>query len=121
MILKTLISTIASTSCAQSSFLSFPTWYEYLPSNGTNGACSPQLTSLSDIWLILAAVIEILLRIATILTVMYVIYGGIQYVMSQGTPDKVTKSKNTIMNGFVGLIIAISATVVVNYLASSIK
>jgi len=108
-------------------FLGFPTWYKYLngvssPNGvGSPNACLPKITALSDIWLVVAAVIEILLRIAGYAAIIYVIYGGIQYVTSQGEPDKAGRAKQTIMNALIGLIIAISATILVTFIAGRFK
>ena len=44
-----------------------------------------------------------------------IIYGGIIYTTSGGDPGKVKKGKDTIIYGIVGLIIAILAFVIVNF------
>ena len=107
---------------SQSNFLTFPNWYEYLPKSvNANGLCTPQLTSISDIWLIVAAATEIMLRIIFFLAIFYMIYGGITYVTSQGAAEPVSKAKKIISNGLIGLIIAGTASVVVNFIATSIK
>jgi hypothetical protein len=103
-------------------FLGFPTWYHYL--QGTvdgNGNCIPDLSKLNNIWLILAAVIEILLRIAALVAVAMVIYGGIRYTASQGNPDDTNKARGTIISALIGLIIAVMAAAIVNFIAGSIK
>lgn len=108
--------------CTPGNFFLFPSWYEYLPQTvGSNGLCSPSLNSISDVWLIVAAVIEILLRVIILLAIAYVIYGGITYTTSQGSPESITKARRIIQNGVIGLIIAFSSSVVVNFIASSIK
>lgn len=109
-----------SSSCNHGSFLNFPTWFEYLPGSTVNGVCSPQIKSLSDIWLIAAAIIEILLRIAAILAVAYLMYGGFNYITSQGEPDKTSKAKSTIINALGGLVVAVMATAIVGFIAGSI-
>ena len=117
-----LFSHFAVASCSGGGFLGFPTWYEYLPKgSSTNGLCSPALTSLSDIWLIVAAVIEILLRVAALAAVVFVIYGGFSYVTSQGEPDKTAQAQSTIVNGLIGLAIAVAASAAVAFIAGSIK
>jgi ABC-type Fe3+ transport system permease subunit len=105
--------------CSSGSFLGFPTWYHYLPK--ANGTCNPSLSSLNDVWLIVAAVIEILLRVAAIVAVVFVIYGAISYITSQGNPDTTAKARNTVINALVGLVIAISAAAIVAYIAGQIK
>jgi hypothetical protein len=108
-------------SCAHGSFLNFPTWYEYLPGQTDgSGICTPQIVGLSDVLLIGAAVLDILLRVAAIAAVVYIIYGGIMYTTSQGEPDKTQKAKMTIINALGGLVIAIMATAIVTFLAGSI-
>jgi len=118
-----IFSLFATVCTGGGSFLGFPTWYEYL--NGTTdsatGACSPAITGLSDIWLIVAAVIEILLRVAALVAVGFVIFGGVEFLTSQGEPDKTNKARQTLINALVGLVIAVLAAVIVNFIAGSIK
>ena len=99
--------------CKGGGFLGFPHWYEYLPCNGG----VPALTNINDVWLVVAAIIEILLRIAGIVAIVLVIYGGIQYTTSQGEPDKTTKARSTIINALTGLAIAILAASLVAFVA----
>lgn len=108
-------------SCHGGSFLGFPTWYYYLPGKTVNGMCSPQLNSLSDIWLIAAAIIEILLRIAGMAAVIFVIIGAISYVTSQGEPDKTAKARDTIVSALIGLAVAVISAALVGFLAGSIS
>jgi len=106
----------AASTCKGSSFFSLPTWYEYLTCNSSG---SPQLTSISDIWKIVAAVIEILLRVAALVAVGLIIYAGIQYSTSQGNPQQTSKALSTIINAAVGLVICIISAVVVTFIAGS--
>ncbi len=108
-------------------FLGFPTWYKYLSgvssANGQGNAnvCLPKVSALSDVWLIVAALIEILLRVAGLAAIIFVIYGGVQYVTSQGEPDKAHKAKTTLLNALIGLVISISATILVTFIAGRFK
>ncbi len=102
-------------SCGQYTILSFPTWYVYLQRDPTT--CNPKITSLTDIWLIVAAIIEILLRIAALAAVVFVIYGGILYTTSQGSPEQTGQAKNTIVNALIGLAIAVIAAATVAFIA----
>lgn len=107
------------TTCSpRSSFLNFPTWYQYL--NGVtdaSGNCIPRIQALSDFWLIVAAIVEILLRVATIAAIAMVLYGGVTYILSQGEPDKTSKAKDTVLNALIGLVIAVTASVIVSFVA----
>ncbi len=111
----------AATACingTSSKLLGFPTWYEYLSCTGSP-ATSPELNSLSDIWLIVAAVIEILLRIAALIAVGIIIYAGIQYSTSQGRPEETSKALSTIISAAIGLAICILSAVIVTFIAGS--
>ncbi len=101
-------------------FTILPTWYEFLPKTSIKGACSPALTSISDIWLIVAAIIEILLRVATLAAVVFVIIGGVSYTTSQGSPEQTAKARSTIINALVGLLISVSASLLVGFMATSL-
>lgn len=79
--------------------------------------CTPVIGGLNDIWLIVAAVIEILLRLSALLAIGFVLYGGIALITSNGDPDKAAKARKTILNAVIGLVIAVVATTVVSYLA----
>lgn len=113
---------LLGTACPGGSFLGFPKWYAYLDSvTDKNGFCSPRLSGINDAYLIVAAVIEIMLRIAALAAVGYVIYGGIEYLTSQGESDKTAKARSTIISALVGLAISISAAAIVSFLAGTIK
>jgi ABC-type Fe3+ transport system permease subunit len=109
------------------SFLGFPTWYKYLPGieafngKGQPTSCIPQVSQLADVWLIVAAFVEILLRIAGLAAIVFVIYGGIQYINSHGEPDKTNRARQTIINALAGLVIAVGATVLVTFFAGRFK
>ncbi len=103
--------------CGGGTFLGFPKWYKYLNGTVENGLCTPQIVHISDVWLIVAAFVEILLRVAGLAAIIFVIYGGVQYISSRGDPGKTNEARQTIINALIGLVIAISATVIVTFLA----
>lgn len=111
--------------CNKSGPLGFPTWYKYLNvTKDAVGKCSVSLsssngqTNFNQIWLIGLAVIDIILRIGVLVAIGYVIYGGFQYMLSQGEPDRTTSAKNTIINALVGLVITLLATAVVTFIGN---
>jgi hypothetical protein len=109
------------------SFFGFPAWYKYLKgttvaaTDNTPAVCQPQISGLNDIWLIVAAVIEILLRLASLAAIAMIVWGGIQYITSQGEPDRTTKARNTIVNALIGLVIAVGAATFVSFVAGRFK
>ena len=108
----------ATTCSLQNHFFGITHWYEFLPGtpDGT-GKCIPQITALSDIWLIVAAVIEMLLRVAALAAIVFVIWGGFEFIKSQGEPDATTRARNTVLNALVGLVIAVVAATAVTFIA----
>ena len=64
---------------------------------------------------LITSVINVMLFIIGVLSVIMIIYGGIIYVISAGDSGRVSKAKNTIMYAIVGLIVALLAYAIVNF------
>lgn len=64
-------------------------------------------------------IINILLFIIGAIAVLMIIIGGLRYVLSAGDQSAVTGAKNTILYAVVGLIIAVMAFAIVNFVLSS--
>lgn len=106
-------------------FLSFPTWYKYLNPTFSNGECNITFNilssgGLSDLPKVLLAIFEIILRVGGLAAVGFVIYGGIQYMISQGEPEKTKGARTTIINAIVGLVISMSAVAIVNVIGRNL-
>ena len=103
-------------------FFNLPHWYKYLSgvTDGTGG-CIPKIQGINDVWLIVAAIIDILLRLAVMAAIVMIIYGGIQYITSQGEPDKSKKARSTIFDALIGLGLAVAATAAVTFVAGRFK
>lgn len=105
------------------SFLGLPQWYKYLdgieahnPSTGLT-ECVVKINSINDAWLVVGAILELLLRIGAIVAIAMVIAGGVQYITSEGSPDKTKKALNTILMAVIGLAITIAAAAIVSFVA----
>lgn len=111
--------------CGSSTYFGIPTWYKYLGELTTQteagASCAPLVRSVSDVLLIGAAILEMLVRVAAMIAIFMVIWGGISYITSQGEPDKIERARSTIINGIVGLVIAVVATATITFLAGSIN
>ena len=66
-------------------------------------------------------VINIMLFIVGLLSVIMIIWSGIRYVISRGNPEDVKNAKNTLIYAIVGLIVAIIAFSIVQWVFSYIK
>jgi hypothetical protein len=65
-------------------------------------------------------IINMIIFAIGLIAVVMVIMGGVQYSTSQGDSGKVKKAKDTIMYGIIGLVVAILAFAIVNFVLSSI-
>ncbi len=106
-------------------FFGLPTWYKYLDGQlvqntiltNSPDKCQPIVASVADVWLILAAIIDLLLRLAIIFAIAFIVIGGFKYTTSQGQPEETSKAKNTIINALIGLVIAITGATIINFIA----
>ena len=69
---------------------------------------------------IFKTIVNIMLFIVGAVAVIMLIIGGIRYVTSGGAQDQVTAAKNTIMYAIVGIIVAILAYAVVNFVVAGL-
>ena len=126
---------LVAENCDTSSFfLGFPTWYKYLDVgqevkvvdgatnvvdecaiNGPKGA-DGKLDSQAVIGRVALAIVEILLRLSGLIAVAFVVYGGFNYITSQGEPEKTKSARQTIVNAVIGVVIATIATVIVAFI-----
>lgn len=81
-----------------------------LPTEGTNDSLMTRVTK----------VINVVLGALGIIAVVVIIIGAISFITSQGDSSKVTKARNTILYGIVGLVIALLAYAIVNFVLKGI-
>ena len=99
-------------------------WYAYLnvaPDPVTKACAVSGFNTLggnSGFLLIGLAILDDLLRVAALVSVGFVIAGGIKYITSQGEPGAVQQAKGTVLNALVGLVIAMVAATVVAFLGN---
>lgn len=65
-------------------------------------------------------IINVILGVIGIVAVAVIIIGGVSYLTSQGDAGKVAKAKNTILYGVVGMMVALLAFAIVNFILSSV-
>lgn len=106
--------------CNSTGFFGFPTWYKYLKYDDSSGNCEIVNFDVSQIPLIVLALVEIALRIAALVAVGYIIYGGVQFITGQGEADKSKKARQTIINALIGLVIALLSVGVVTFIGTRI-
>jgi flagellar biosynthesis protein FlhB len=126
----------AANNGCKSSFFGLEPWFEFLKTyHGKNNNCNVCFTVISNsaqsvnsncrpkqnsIVLVVMAIIDDLLRVAGLVSVAFIVVAGFQYVTSQGNPEKAAKAQQTILFALIGLVIAISAIVLVTYIGNSL-
>jgi len=74
----------------------------------------------NDLMTTLTTILNVVLGVIGFVAVAMIIIGGLQYTTSAGDTGKVTKAKNTVMYGVIGLIVALLAFAIVNFVLTSI-
>lgn len=64
-------------------------------------------------------VTNVLLYIIGAISVIMIVVGGIRYTISNGDSNQITAAKNTIMYAVIGLVVAILAYAIVNYVVTA--
>ncbi|OGC80451.1 hypothetical protein A2943_00395 [Candidatus Adlerbacteria bacterium RIFCSPLOWO2_01_FULL_51_16] len=100
-------------SCGGGSFFGFPHWWQYTGSCGDLDFSGGNLTPL---WGIILALVEILLRVAGIVAVVYIMIAGISYILSRGNTEKTAASRTKIINALIGLAIAVIGASLVSFI-----
>lgn len=65
-------------------------------------------------------IINVAIGLVGVAAVIVIIIGGITYTTSQGDPGKTKRAKDTILYGVIGLVIAILAFAIVNFIIAGI-
>ena len=82
------------------------------------GGKSPSTTEFTNN---LKIIVNVLLFLLGSIAVIMIILGGIRYTTSNGDSSQITSAKNTILYAVIGLVIAILAYAIVNFVLSAFK
>ena len=69
----------------------------------------------------LTTILNIAIGIIAAISVLFIMIGGLRYILSDGDPQKASKAKNTIIYAVVGLLIAISAEAIVAFALNNVN
>lgn len=104
-----------------SNFLNFPTWYRGL-SCDSSGILSLRNNSPGIIALTVGLnAIDIMLRLIAMVAIVFLVWGGIQYMLSSGDSAKSAKAQKTVTGAIVGLMIAIVSVSIVTFVVKGIS
>jgi hypothetical protein len=87
----------------------------------TSAAALTNPLGTTDPRLVIANVIKAILGITGSLALLMFVWGGIQWLISGGSPDKIKKGKDTLIWAVIGLAVIISAYAIINTLVSALE
>ena len=110
--------------CAHSFFGLMP-WFQYLPLHpAPDCSLNLDLTSSANwnqLWLVAMALVDDLLRLAGIIAVFMVLWGGFRLMTSAGEPQNIKHARETILNAIIGIAIPAVSISVVGYLGNQLS
>ena len=77
-------------------------------------------SSSKDLPKVVQNILNVVISIASIIAVIFIIIGGVQYMGSSGDPGKIKKAKDTILYAVIGLVVCALAFVIVNFVINTI-
>ena len=90
-------------------------------------ACSSQSSAICDdanssdnVDSVMKTIVNTLLYFVGLLSVIMIIYAGIQYTISTGDTGSVTRAKNTLVYSVVGLVVAFLSYAIINFVLDRI-
>ena len=84
-------------------------------------ASNPETCNGNDLNSIVRLIINAVIFIIGIIAVIMIILGGVTYATSQGDSGKVKKGKDTILYGIIGLVVALLAFAIVNFVLGALQ
>ncbi len=93
--------------------------FEQCTNNSDAKVCEAQGTD--DFSTMMKAIINTLLFILGAIAVLMIVIGGIRYATSAGDSAAITGAKNTILYSVIGLVVAILAFAIVNFVVDAFR
>jgi ABC-type Fe3+ transport system permease subunit len=84
------------------------------------GASSVNDGGTSDLAGTFKKVINTLLFITGMIAVLFIVIGGLRFVTSNGDSNQASQARNTVLYAVIGLVVAIMAYAIVNFVVSNI-
>ncbi len=65
-------------------------------------------------------IMQIVFGLLGAIAVIMIILAGFQYVLSQGSPEKIAKAKDTILYAVIGLVVCVSGVTIVRFVTGKL-
>lgn len=88
--------------------------------NPTECNVSNTAAGATDLFGTIRTIVNVVLSVLGLITVAMIVIGGVNYTTSQGDPGRTKKAKDTIMYGIIGLVIAMLAFAIVNFVLANV-
>lgn len=112
----------AQAACASGKFLTFDPWYTGLLNEQCSIKSPEEAGGLGKfIWIIISNILDMIFQAIAYVAVGFIMYGGFMFMTSAGNPDQAAKGRKTLINAIVGLVIAVSAGIIVNLIMRTLK
>ena len=86
----------------------------------TGTTCTGQTKDNTDLGSFIKKVVNIIVFVVGAVAVLMIVIGGLRYTISSGDQAAVTSAKNTILYAVVGLIVAVMAYAIVNFVVGTL-
>jgi len=93
-----------------------PSLYDNIPCPHGN---DPQITAVSQIVVLIANVVRILIAVSGSLAVIMILVAAIYYITSTGDPARVKRAKDILINTVTGLVLIIVSYALVTFIAGN--
>lgn len=87
--------------------------------NSDSAICEESRSGMS-VGELIAQVTKVLMMFVGAIAVIMIVYGGLRFSASGGSPESIKTAKNTIMYAVVGLVIAIAGYAIVSFVATQL-
>lgn len=83
--------------------------------------CDNKAGSETKVNSIIGNIVQVLLTAVGVISVIMIVIGGIMFTLSSGDSQKAAKARNTILYAVVGLVVAVFASAIVNFVFDGFK
>ena len=107
-------------SCDGDTFLGLKTWHDGLEKDAAN-SCAVKFTNPATfVWTIALNILFDLLIVAGAWAVIMIFWNGYRYITAGGSAEKVQKAKSGLIQVMIGLLVAVLAATIVNFVTGRI-
>jgi len=85
----------------------------------SGGDCSTGLPKVAATGVTLQHVVQAVIGIFAVVAVLMIVIAALNMMTAQGEPQKIAKARETILYALIGLVVAVSAEVIVTFVLSS--